>query len=122
LRHIRSCFFTPATRRQAIAIPLLAYIAFFQLFATSQVVIVNALRGYKIAFIPMLVYTTALWGIGLGGGYELGLDRLEARICSGLLHPWARRILACRRRKPVVAQRSCLLLHARDPRQEHALA
>jgi MATE family multidrug resistance protein len=72
---------------QAIAIPLLAYIAFFQLFDTSQVVIVNALRGYKIAFIPMLVYTTALWGIGLGGGYELGLDRLEAANMLGLATP-----------------------------------
>jgi MATE family multidrug resistance protein len=72
---------------QAIAIPLLAYIAFFQLFDTSQVVIVNALRGYKIAFIPMLVYTAALWGIGLGGGYALGLDRLEAANALGLATP-----------------------------------
>jgi len=72
---------------QAIAIPLLAYIAFFQLFDTSQVVIVNALRGYKIAFIPMLVYTVALWGIGLGGGYALGLGRVEAATALGLATP-----------------------------------
>src|SRR5260370_8103633 len=72
---------------QAIAIPLLAYIAFFQLFDTSQVVIVNALRGYKIAFIPMLVYTAALWGIGLGGGYALGLERIEAATALGLATP-----------------------------------
>jgi len=72
---------------QAIAIPLLAYIAFFQLFDTSQVVIVNALRGYKIAFIPMLVYTVALWGIGLGGGYALGLGRIEAANALGLATP-----------------------------------
>jgi len=72
---------------QAIAIPLLAYIAFFQLFDTAQVVIVNALRGYKIAFIPMLVYTVALWGIGLGGGYALGLQRIEAATALGLATP-----------------------------------
>jgi MATE family multidrug resistance protein len=72
---------------QAIATPLLAYIAFFQLFDTSQVVIVNALRGYKIAFIPMLVYTAALWGIGLGGGYALGLKRIEAANALGLATP-----------------------------------
>src|SRR6266849_4841338 len=72
---------------QAIAIPLLAYIAFFQLFDTSQVVIVNALRGYKIAFIPMLVYTVALWGIGLGGGYALGIERIEAATALGLATP-----------------------------------
>src|SRR6266511_4234022 len=72
---------------QAIAVPLLAYIAFFQLFDTSQVVIVNALRGYKIAFIPMLVYTVALWGIGLGGGYLLGLTELRAANALGAATP-----------------------------------
>src|SRR5712692_3659987 len=72
---------------QSIAIQLLAYIAFFQLFDTSQVVIVNALRGYRIAFIPMLVYTVALWGIGLGGGYALGLERVEAANALGLATP-----------------------------------
>ncbi|HYS74796.1 MAG TPA: MATE family efflux transporter, partial [Burkholderiales bacterium] len=72
---------------QSIAIRLMAYIAFFQLFDTSQVVIVNALRGYKIAFIPMLVYTVALWGIGLGGGYALGLERIEAASALGLATP-----------------------------------
>jgi multidrug resistance protein, MATE family len=51
------------------------------------VVIVNALRGYKIAFIPMLVYTVALWGIGLGGGYALGLERIEAANALGLATP-----------------------------------
>jgi MATE family multidrug resistance protein len=72
---------------QSIAIQLMAYIAFFQLFDTFQVVIVNALRGYKIAFIPMLVYTIALWGIGLGGGYALGLGRIEAANALGLATP-----------------------------------
>jgi MATE family multidrug resistance protein len=72
---------------QSIAIQLMAYIAFFQLFDTAQVVIVNALRGYKIAFIPMLVYTVALWGIGLGGGYALGLERVEGAAALGLATP-----------------------------------
>lgn len=72
---------------RAIAIQLLAFIAFYQLFDTAQVVIVNALRGYKIAFIPMLVYTVALWGIGLGGGYGLGLTRFEAAGALGLSTP-----------------------------------
>jgi len=34
---------------------------------------VNVLRGYKRALIPMLIYAFALWGVGLGGGYTLGL-------------------------------------------------
>jgi MATE family multidrug resistance protein len=36
-------------------------------------VAVNALRGYKKSFVPMLIYTITLWCIGIGGGYVLGL-------------------------------------------------
>jgi MATE family multidrug resistance protein len=72
---------------QAIATQLIAFVALYQLFDTAQVVIVNALRGYKIAFIPMLIYTVALWGIGLGGGYALGLERIEATNALGLATP-----------------------------------
>src|SRR5207245_11461842 len=68
---------------QAIAVRPLAFVAFYQRFDTAQVVIVNALRGYKIALIPMLVYTVALWGIGLGGGYLLGLTELRAANALG---------------------------------------
>jgi len=71
----------------AIVVPLMALVALYQLFDTAQVVIVNALRGYKIAFIPMLVYTLALWGIGLGGGYALGLRRIESADALGLATP-----------------------------------
>jgi MATE family multidrug resistance protein len=72
---------------QALAARLLAYVALFQVFDTAQVVIVNALRGYKITLIPMLVYTVALWGIGLGGGYALGLEQVEAANALGLGTP-----------------------------------
>ncbi len=72
---------------QAIATGLLSYVAFFQLFDTAQVVIVNALRGYKIAFVPMLVYTVALWGLGLGGGYLLGLTPFAPAAALGLATP-----------------------------------
>jgi len=72
---------------QALATRLLVYVAFFQIFDTAQVVIVNALRGYRITFIPMLVYTVALWGIGLAGGYALGLENIEAANALGLGTP-----------------------------------
>ena len=70
-----------------IATKLIAFVAIFQIFDTAQVVIVNALRGYKITFIPMLVYTVALRGIGLGGGYALGLERIEAVNTLGIATP-----------------------------------
>ncbi|HEY6720348.1 MAG TPA: MATE family efflux transporter, partial [Burkholderiales bacterium] len=72
---------------QAIAAQLMVFVAFYQLFDTAQTVIVNALRGYKIAFIPMLVYTVALWGVGLGGGYALGLMHFEAASALALTTP-----------------------------------
>jgi MATE family multidrug resistance protein len=72
---------------QALAAQLLAYVALFQVFDTAQVVIVNALRGYKITLIPMLVYTVALWGIGLGGGYALGLEEIGTANALGLATP-----------------------------------
>lgn len=72
---------------KAIAVQLLAFIAIYQLFDTAQVVIVNALRGYKIAFIPMLVYSVALWGIGLGGGWVLGLTHSDFANALGLAAP-----------------------------------
>jgi MATE family multidrug resistance protein len=78
------------TRDEAVrplAVQLLAFIAFFQLFDTAQTVIVSALRGYRIAFVPMFVYTVALWGLGLGGGYALGLMHVEAAQVLGLATP-----------------------------------
>ena len=72
---------------QSLATRLLVYVALFQVFDTAQVVIVNALRGYKITFIPMLVYTVALWGIGLGGGYALALHRIDIANALGLGTP-----------------------------------
>jgi MATE family, multidrug efflux pump len=72
---------------RALATRLLAFVGFYQLFDGVQVVIVNALRGYRIAFTPMVVYTVALWGIGLGGGFVLGLQESRAAHALGLATP-----------------------------------
>jgi multidrug resistance protein, MATE family len=72
---------------RAIATRLLAFVAFYQLVDGVQVVTVNALRGYRIAFTPMVVYTVALWGIGLGGGYLIGLTHFAPASALGLTTP-----------------------------------
>jgi len=43
------------------------------------------LRGYKRAMAPMLIYAISLWGVGLGGGYLLGLTDVfgQARGAAG---------------------------------------
>jgi MATE family multidrug resistance protein len=60
----------------AIAVPLLPFIAFYQMFDALQVMAAFILRAYKIALIPTLIYALSLWGVGLGGGYVLGFGLL----------------------------------------------
>jgi MATE family multidrug resistance protein len=66
--------YTPNEAIIAAALPLYAFIAFYQLFDSVQVTTAFVLRAYKVAVIPTLIYAIALWGVGLGGGYVLGLN------------------------------------------------
>ncbi|RJF97964.1 MATE family efflux transporter [Noviherbaspirillum saxi] len=66
--------YTPDPAVVAAALPLFFFIAFYQLFDSVQVTAAFVLRAYKVAVVPTLIYAVALWGIGLGGGYVLGLD------------------------------------------------
>jgi MATE family multidrug resistance protein len=66
--------YTPNEAIIAAALPLYVFIAFYQLFDSVQVTTAFVLRAYRVAVIPTLIYAVALWGIGLGGGYVLGLD------------------------------------------------
>jgi MATE family multidrug resistance protein len=66
--------YTPNEAIIAAALPLFLFIAFYQLFDSIQVTTAFILRAYKVAIVPTLMYAVALWGIGLGGGYMLGLD------------------------------------------------
>lgn len=56
-----------------IALSILGLAALFHLFDASQGVAGFVLRGYKSTFWPMVIYGVALWGVGLGGGYWIGL-------------------------------------------------
>jgi MATE family multidrug resistance protein len=58
----------------AVALSLLGLAALFHLFDAGQAVAGFVLRGYKSTFWPMVIYGVALWGIGLGGGYWIGLN------------------------------------------------
>jgi len=66
--------YTPDVTIMTSALPLFVFIAFYQLFDSVQVTTAFVLRAYKVAVIPTLIYAIALWGIGLGGGYVLGLN------------------------------------------------
>ena len=72
-----AAFYSPDPQVQALASRLIMAVALYHLADAVQVVAVSALRGYQHTIIPMLIYTLGLWGLGLGGGYMLGLsDRL----------------------------------------------
>jgi MATE family multidrug resistance protein len=66
--------YTPDQTIISAALPLFVFIAFYQLFDSVQVTTAFVLRAYKVAVIPTVIYAVALWGVGLGGGYLLGLN------------------------------------------------
>jgi MATE family multidrug resistance protein len=68
--------YTPNEAIIAAALPLFLFIGFYQLFDAIQVTTAFVLRAYKVVVVPTLIYAIALWGVGLGGGYLLGLDPL----------------------------------------------
>jgi multidrug resistance protein, MATE family len=58
---------------QQLAAQLLSIVAIYHLADALQAVMVNLVRGYKKALVPMLIYAVFLWGVGLAGGVALGL-------------------------------------------------
>jgi multidrug resistance protein, MATE family len=70
--------YTPNDAIMTAALPLFVFIAFYQLFDSVQVATAFILRAYKAAVVPTLMYAVALWGIGLGSGYVLGLNPFGA--------------------------------------------
>ena len=55
----------------AVAVPMLAMAAAFQLFDTLQVTAAGALRGLQDMRVPMWIATIAYWGLGLPAGWWL---------------------------------------------------
>ena len=70
-----------------IAANLLLLVVLFHPFDALQGLFAQILRSYKRATIPMVIYALALWGVGLAGGYLLGLtDTLGA--ARGIVGFW----------------------------------
>ncbi|HEX6706710.1 MAG TPA: MATE family efflux transporter [Albitalea sp.] len=58
----------------AAAMPLLAWVILFHIADAGQTVAAFTLRAYKIATVPVVIYASAIWGVGLGGGYLVAFD------------------------------------------------
>ncbi|HBZ57713.1 MAG TPA: MATE family efflux transporter [Sutterella sp.] len=57
----------------SLCLTLIVYGCIYHVFDALQTVANFAMRGYRMTFLPMLVYATLLWGVGVGGGLYLGL-------------------------------------------------
>lgn len=68
--------YTPDAEVRAMAATLVGIVAVYHVADALQAVTVNVLRGYKKTTVPMVAYAVSLWGLGLGGGYVLGLTDL----------------------------------------------
>ena len=50
---------------------LIGLVAFYHFFDAIQTMCFFVLRSLKIVFIPFVLYSSLLWGLGLGGGFML---------------------------------------------------
>lgn len=55
----------------AVALQLLAWVALYHVADAAQTVAAYVLRAWHITTMPMVIYATALWGVGLAGGHRL---------------------------------------------------
>jgi MATE family multidrug resistance protein len=78
----------------AVALSLLGLAALFHVFDAGQGIAGFTLRGYKNTFWPMIIYGVSLWGIGLGGGYWIGLNPTPFGPPRGALGFWEAATLA----------------------------
>jgi MATE family multidrug resistance protein len=79
--------YTPDPAVILVALPLFLFIGFYQLFDAIQVTAAFILRAYKVVIVPTVIYAFALWGIGLGGGYILGLNPLKLALPESMQGP-----------------------------------
>ena len=80
-------FYSTDASVRTVATTLLVLVGGYHLFDALQVVTVSALRGYKRAVVPLLINAGGLWGVGLAGGYAIGLTDAVDLSAVGLVTP-----------------------------------
>ena len=73
-RHEVVSFYTNDFPVAALAGSILSIAVIFHVADALQTISCFALRGYRVTFLPMLIYGVLLWSVGLGGGYWLGFS------------------------------------------------
>lgn len=73
----------------AAALPLLAWMVWFHVADAAQAVASFVLRAHRIAMVPLVVHTVAVWGVGLGGGFWLAFHPTAPAALRGAIGFWA---------------------------------
>lgn len=72
---------------QRVATTLLVIVGAYHVFDALLVVTISALRGYKRTVVPLVCNAFGLWGVGLAGGYVLGLTDVVDLAWLGFVTP-----------------------------------
>jgi MATE family multidrug resistance protein len=68
--------YSPRPEARIMAKKLLIFIVIYQIADSLQVTAAFILRGYQVAFWPMVIYAGSLWGVGLFGGYLMAFAKI----------------------------------------------
>jgi multidrug resistance protein, MATE family len=58
----------------AAALPLLAWVGLFHFVDAMQIAAAFVLRAWRIATVPLVIYATSIFGVGVAGGYVLAFN------------------------------------------------
>lgn len=83
--------YAPRDEARLVARHLIFFIAIYQISDAMQVTAAFILRGYRVAFWPMLIYAGSLWGIGLLGGFLMAFNKIPhvPEVLQGASGFWA---------------------------------
>ncbi len=93
-RHWLAMRFSTTPEVISLASTLLAYVALYHVPDGLQIMGMFLLRCYKITFMPLVVYSVFLWGIGLGGGYYLAYSGVSSPFAQSATSFWLTAIIS----------------------------
>ncbi len=82
-----AAFYSSDEAVRAVAATVLAIVGGYHVFDALQALTVSALRGYKRTVVPLIINVAGMWGVGLAGGYMIGLTDALDLSALGLTTP-----------------------------------
>lgn len=73
-RHAVVGLYTADAAVAAAALSFVAWLAWFHVGDAAQTVAAAVLRAWRVTTVPLVIYTLAIWGLGLGGGWWLAFE------------------------------------------------